>query len=259
MQLCYFCVRKEVIFRFIPKPLLMRYLLLFCFCVQWVFSQSINQLDAQGKKHGIWKGTYANTGRPRYEGTFEHGKEVGTFRFFDNTKEGAVIATREFNPKDNSCYTIVYTPKGNKVSEGKLVNRLEEGEWKFYHEDSPQIMTLEFYVKGKLNGTRKVFYKSGALAEECGYKNGLREGVYRKITEQGLVLEESNYKNGEYDGPAVFRTAENKIAARGTFVKGKKEGIWEVLEKGKLVKKDMGKQKVRKFVKKPITREEDRE
>ena len=91
MQLCYFCVRKEVIFRFIPKPLLMRYLLLFCFCVQWVFSQSINQLDAQGKKHGIWKGTYSDTGRPRYEGTFEHGKELGTFRFFDNNTHIVLI------------------------------------------------------------------------------------------------------------------------------------------------------------------------
>lgn len=237
----------------------MRILLLFLVFTHSLIAQDLNQVDSQGKKHGLWKGTYADTGRPRYEGTFDHGKETGVFKFYDNTKDGKVIATREFNPKDNSCYTIVYNQNGNKVSEGKLVNRIEEGEWKFYHEDSPQIMTQEFYTKGKLNGIRKVYYKSGKLAEECGYKNGKRDGNYRKLTEEGLVLEESSYKNGEYDGLAIFRTADNKIAAKGNFVKGKKEGIWEMLEKGKLVKKDMGKLKVRKFKKIPVTREEDRD
>lgn len=236
----------------------MRSLLLILGIVQVALAQDYNRLDATGKKHGLWKGSYADTNRPRYEGTFDHGKEVGIFTYFDNTKEGKVIATRTFNALENTCYTIVYNQNGNKVSEGKLVNRIEEGAWKFYHEDSPQIMTYELYNKGKLNGIRKVFYKNGTIAEECGYKNGKRDGMYRKLTEEGIVLEESTYKNGEYDGLAIFRTANNTIAAKGNFVKGKKEGIWEVLEKGKLVKINMSKVKVRKFEKIPITREEDR-
>ena len=159
----------------------MKYLFLFLLVCCQVVAQEINAVDSQGKKHGQWKGTYADTGRPRYEGTFEHGKETGVFKFYDNTKDGKVIATREFNPKDNSCYTIVYNQNGNKVSEGKLVNRIEEGEWKCYHEDSPQIMTQEFYTKGKLNGIRKVYYKSGKLAEEWGYKKGTVSEVISEI------------------------------------------------------------------------------
>ena len=31
----------------------------------------------KAKKHGIWKGVYEESKRPRYEGTFEHGKEIG--------------------------------------------------------------------------------------------------------------------------------------------------------------------------------------
>ncbi|WNM20178.1 toxin-antitoxin system YwqK family antitoxin [Flavobacterium capsici] len=219
----------------------MRYLLLLLLC-NLTFGQEINKLDENGKKHGLWKGVHEESKRPRYEGTFEHGKEVGMFKFFDDTKAGTVIATREFNPKDNSCYTIFYNQKKNKVSEGKVVNKQFEGEWKYYHEDLPLIMTLEFYSNGKLNGVRKVFYKSGELAEETNYKDGIKDGVSKIYLENGVVVEESIYKNGEYDGKAIFRTSDNQIASEGVFKNGKKVGIWKVLEKGKLKDVNMNKQ-----------------
>ena len=55
-----------------------------------LFAQEFNQLDSNGKKQGLWKGVYEESKRPRYEGTFEHGKEVGMFKFFDDTKAGTV-------------------------------------------------------------------------------------------------------------------------------------------------------------------------
>ena len=57
-------------------------------------------------------------------------------------------------------------------------------------------MTLEYYANGKLNGVRKVFYKSGLIAEETTYKDGVKEGLYKSYAENGIVLEESNFKNG---------------------------------------------------------------
>lgn len=236
----------------------MKYLVLVFFLSTTLFAQESNQLDANGKKQGLWKGIYEESKRPRYEGTFDHGKEVGMFKFFDDTKVGTVIATREFNAKDNSCYTICYNQNKNKVSEGKLVNKLYEGEWKYYHENSSEIMTLEIYVNGKLNGLRKVFYPSGKIAEEANYKNGKKEGFYKKYAENGTVLEETIYKNDEYDGLAIFRSPDNVVVAKGTFIKGKKEGIWEFNTNGKITKENMSKKKVRKFVKRPITREEER-
>jgi antitoxin component YwqK of YwqJK toxin-antitoxin module len=220
------------------------------------FSQETNQFDQNGKRHGVWKGVYEESKRPRYEGTFDHGKEVGTFKFFDDTKAATIIATREFYNKDNSCYTIFYNQKGNKVSEGKEVNKLMEGEWKYYHLDSPKIMTIENYLKGKLNGLRKVFYKEGAIAEECNYKDGKKHGNYKKYLENGTIIEESIYKNGEYEGLAIFRNTDNKIVSKGLFKNGKKSGIWEVLEKGKLVKRNMDLQG-KKFAKrtKPLDEE----
>ena len=203
-----------------------------------LFAQSdYNKLDAKGNKHGLWKGIYEDTKNPKYEGTFDHGKEIGTFTFFDNTKTKRVIATREFNPKDNSAYTIIYDQLKNKVSEGKVVNKLSEGQWKYYHKASKSIMATENYSKGKLEGLRSVFYPNGKIAEEIIYKNDLKSGVYKRYTESGIIIEESNYKNDQYDGIAIFRDADvGTIVSKGKFTNGKKTGIWQFFENGKLVK-----------------------
>lgn len=196
-----------------------------------------NKLDEKGNKHGLWKGVFEDTKNPKYEGTFEHGKEVGVFTFFDNTKTKTVVATREFNPKDNSAYTIFYDQLKNKVSEGKVLNKLYEGQWKYYHKASKSIMATENYSKGKLEGLRSVFYPNGKIAEEIIYKNDLKNGFYKRYTESGIIIEESNYKNNQFEGLAIFRDADDgTIVSKGKFVNGKKAGIWQFFEKGKLVK-----------------------
>lgn len=204
-------------------------------CCQVVFSQeNSNPVDENGKKHGVWKGFYEESGRQRYEGTFEHGKEVGVFNFFDDTKAKSIIATRTFSLKDNSCYTIFYDQNKNIVSEGKEVNRLREGQWKYYHKASKTIMTLENYKNGKLDGVRIVYYPNGKVVDETIYKNGLKEGVYKKYSEKGIVLENSFFKNNEYEGEAVYKDPNNLVIARGKFKNGKKVGKWQFFINGKL-------------------------
>ena len=165
--------------------------LLTLFLFTTIFAQEdINKFDAKGQRHGVWKGTHEESKRPRYEGTFNHGKETGIFKYFDDTKAGSVIATRDFSAKDGSYYTTFYDQKGNKVSEGREKNKLNEGEWKYYHKESAVVMTIEHYKNGKLNGPKKVFYKSKALNEESTYVNGVIDGPYKKYTEKGIVLED---------------------------------------------------------------------
>lgn len=213
------------------------FLVLFFLNVFFIQAQTgLNQLDEKGKKHGLWKGVYEESKRPRYEGTFSHGKEVGVFKFFDDTKAGTVIATREFNSADNSAYTIFYDQDKNKVSEGKVVNKVFEGQWKYYHHASKNVMTIENYKNGKLEGMRTVFFTNGKIAEEATYKNNLKEGIYKKYAENGIILEETIYKNNVYEGLAVFKDGDGNVVSKGRFVKGKKSGIWQFFEKGKLVK-----------------------
>ena len=197
-------------------------------CCQAVFSQTDNNpVDDKGKKHGVWKGFYQESGRPRYEGTFEHGKEVGVFNFFDDTKAKSIIASRTFNANDNSCYTVFYDQNKNVVSEGKEINKLREGTWKYYHKASKSIMTVENYKGGKLDGTKIVYYPSGKVVDETNYKNGLKEGAYRKYSESGVVMESCFFKNGEYEGEAVYKDPNDLVVARGMFKNGKKVGVWQ--------------------------------
>lgn len=199
-------------------------------------AQDINKTDANGKKDGVWKGIYEVSKRPRYEGTFKNGKETGIFKFFDDTKKGDVIATRDFTANDGSSYTIFYDQNKNKVSEGKEIGKAREGEWKYYHKASKVIMTLENYKNGKLDGARKVFYPDTKIAEEMNYSNGSKEGIYKKYGQNGTLLEQTTYKNNEFNGDAVFYDADGAVASKGKFVNGKKANMWQFYLKGKLTK-----------------------
>ncbi|HYD91368.1 MAG TPA: hypothetical protein VEA37_07780 [Flavobacterium sp.] len=196
-----------------------------------------NKMDEAGKRHGLWKGIYETSQRPRYEGTFSHGKETGTFKFFEDNEKSTLAATREFF-RDGSCHTVFFDEKGNKIGEGKEVNKLKEGEWKFYHPGFKTVMTLENYSKGKLTGIRKTFYPDGKIAEEATYSNGLKNGPYKKYTQPGIVLEESVYKNNDLHGPVTYRNSEGEVVTKGHFANNKQTGVWEFFEKGKLVKKE---------------------
>ena len=223
-----------------------------------LFSQSdFNKLDENGNKNGVWKGIYEESKRPRYEGAFEHGKEIGLFSYFDDTKSRTIIATREFNSKDNSAYTIFYDQNKNKVSEGKVINKLHEGAWTYYHKASAIIMTLENYKNGKLEGLKTINFPSGNVAELTNYKNGIREGVYKKIAENGVILEESTYLNGELNGTSTFKAPDGLVVAKGMFKQGKKVGIWLFYENGKIVSKDNFDTPRKKFQKRETKRKEE--
>jgi antitoxin component YwqK of YwqJK toxin-antitoxin module len=195
-----------------------------------------NKLDANGKKEGLWKGTYEVSKRPRYEGTFSHGKETGVFKFFDDTKKGDVVATRDFSANDGSAYNIFYDQKKNKVSEGKVIGKNYEGQWTYYHKASAIVMTTENYKNGKLEGARTVFYPNAKVAEKMTSVNGQKEGIYEKYGQNGIILEKSTYKNDEYNGDAVFYDSDGVVASEGKFLKGKKAGMWKFYLKGKLTK-----------------------
>jgi len=208
------------------------------FSVTFFAQNDINKLDANGKKIGLWKGVFEDTRRPRYEGTFDHGKEIGLFKFFDNTKASNLIATREFNSTDNSAYTIFYDVNKNKISEGKVLNKLYEGLWIYYHKSSKLIMTSENYKNGKLDGTKTIYFKSGKVAEISNYKNGILDGIYIKNDESGVAIEESFYVNGELNGITTYSAPDGLIVAKGKFRKGIKVGIWQFFENGKLESED---------------------
>lgn len=201
-----------------------------------VFSQSeINQMDAQGKRHGVWKKTYEGTTQLRYEGTFEHGKEVGEFKFYCLECKDNPTVTKHFNDKNNIAEVKYFTIKGKLVSEGKMKDKDRIGEWVYYHEKSKNVMTRENYSNGKLDGKVITYYPDGKITEEINYKNGMKEGEDNYYSPEGILLKKLLYKNDELQGPALHYDAFGNIVIEGFYKDGKKHGLWKYYKDGKVV------------------------
>ncbi|AUP77759.1 toxin-antitoxin system YwqK family antitoxin [Flavivirga eckloniae] len=200
------------------------------------FSQAINQLDENGKRHGIWKKKFKNTDILRYEGAFSHGKEIGVFKFYKNIRKKAVLtASKEFNESDNKANVKFFTERGTLLSEGQMDGKLYIGKWKYYKGGPDKLITVENYNdKGNLEGERIVYYPNGQIAEKKNYLDGKLDGVSIWFSRDNIVLKEFTYANGELHGLAKSYSPKGDLIVEGTYKQGKKHGIWKYYENGKL-------------------------
>lgn len=209
--------------------------LFFIFFLTTISAQNaLNQFDANGKRHGEWRKTFENTDQPRYEGTFNHGKEVGLFKFYKLDKEKSVLsATREFDPNSDDILVKFYSSKGKLISEGQMINQRFVGKWLYYHNKTNGIMTVEYYNdNGELEGERLVYYPNGQMAEQAHYINGKLEGISKIFSEKGVLIKEFTYKNDILHGMSKYYDANGQMLAEGAFRNDQKHGIWNFYENG---------------------------
>ncbi len=198
--------------------------------------KSVNQFDLNGKRHGVWVKNFDSTKQPRYEGQFEHGKEVGLFNFYTLNKGKSVLsATKQFNAENDNADVKFFSSKGKLISEGKMDGRLNQGLWTFYHKDNNAVMSKEIYnTNGKLEGEKSIFYPNGKTAETSQYKNGKLDGQTLLYSEKGILLKSFNYKNDELHGEAKYYDTDGNLIGEGVYQHDRKHGIWTYYENGKI-------------------------
>ncbi|WP_194768384.1 toxin-antitoxin system YwqK family antitoxin [Tamlana sp. I1] len=203
----------------------------------FVFAQDINQFDAEGKRHGIWKKNFEDTNILRYEGEFNHGKEIGLFKFYINYKNQAVLsATKLFNDTDSTADVKFLASNGSVISEGQMNGKNYIGTWKYYQQNSKNLLSTETYnSNGELIGERLVYYPSGQIAEKQNYSDGKLEGPAYSYSVKNVILKQYFYVNGELHGEAKFYNPEGVLLSEGVYKRGQKEGVWKFYENGKLV------------------------
>lgn len=199
-----------------------------------LLAQEINQLDSNGKRHGLWQKNFDASDQLRYEGQFEHGKEIGTFKFYCDDCKTQPMVIKEFSSKNEVAHVRYYTKSGKLVSEGKMDGKNRIGEWVYYHEKSESVMTREFYVAGTLDGRKTTHYPNGQITEELNYKNGSREGANNYYAPDGVLLKKLQYINDQLHGPAEYYDAAGNLSIKGQYVKGKKHGLWKYYKNGKV-------------------------
>ncbi|MCK8479605.1 toxin-antitoxin system YwqK family antitoxin [Psychroserpens algicola] len=203
-----------------------------------VAQNAVNQFDENGKRHGIWRKYFDKTKQLRYEGQFDHGKEIDTFRFYTlNRGKSVLSATKVFNLNDDTASVKFLSSKGKLISEGQMKGKLYIGKWVYYHNKSEAVMSTEYYNEsGELDGEKFVYYPNGKTAEKSNYSNGKLHGESIWYAENGNILKEFQYKDDELNGVSKYFDADGNLKAEGTYRDGLKHGIWNYYEGGKLVK-----------------------
>ena len=201
-----------------------------------MYAQSkVNQFDEDGKRHGKWK-KYYNNERVRYVGEFDHGKEIGIFKYYSASNSDNPTIIKEYDPNSESAKVRFYTPSGVLESEGKMMGKMREGKWLFYHPDGKSVMSEENYVNGKLHGTYNTFYISGEPTEVTSYKNGLLDGNYKKYSIKGFLYQDFNYERGKLNGMAIYYSRKTgDLIKKGPFKDDLRVGTWENYVDGELV------------------------
>lgn len=196
----------------------------------------INQFDKEGQRHGLWRKNYDKTKEPRYEGTFDHGKEIGVFKYYTlKNKKSVLSATKTFNTDNNIADVKFFSSTGKIISEGKMNGKLFVGKWFYYHNKTKGVMSVEpFNEKGEIHGEKLVYYKNGQIAEKSNFSNGKMEGASTWYSEKGVVLKEFLYENDELHGYSKYFNSDAQLVAEGAYKRGKKDGIWSYYEDGKL-------------------------
>ncbi|WP_439150917.1 toxin-antitoxin system YwqK family antitoxin [Winogradskyella sp.] len=200
--------------------------------------KAVNQFDKDGERHGLWTKNYHNTDQKRYEGIFEHGKEVDTFKYYSLSKGKSVLsAVKVFYEEDSLADVTFYASNKKVISEGTMQGKRFTGQWVYYHKNSMSKMIVENYNDdGKLEGERIVYYKSGLVAEKAYYKNGKLNGEAIWYTEQNKPLKKSIYIDDVLNGLTINYDANGNITSEGNYTADKKTGIWKYYNDGKLTK-----------------------
>lgn len=199
------------------------------------FSQNdINQMDADGKRHGIWKKTYPGTEQLRYEGKFEHGKEVGEFKFYCEDCKNQPTIIKTFNKSDNIADVKYFTKKGKLVSEGKMQGKERIGEWVYYHEKSKVVMSRENYLNDELHGKVITYYPNGKITQETDYKHGKKDGEDNYYSVEGVLLKKLPHYNDQIHGQVFYYDAYGNVVIEGHYKHGKKHGLWKYYKDGQV-------------------------
>ncbi|MBF8150935.1 toxin-antitoxin system YwqK family antitoxin [Winogradskyella sp. F6397] len=198
----------------------------------------VNQFDKDGLRHGFWTKNYHKTNEIRYEGVFNHGKEIDSFKFYTLSGGKSVLsAIKVFNEKDSIADVTFLASTKKVISEGKMNGKRFIGKWTFYHKNSDIKMIEENYNnEGLLEGERFVYFKNGTIAESAHYKNGALDGESKWFSEKGVLLRHTHYKEGELDGKTINYDALGNITSEGNYSNSQKTGVWNYYKDGVLTK-----------------------
>ncbi|MCB0480121.1 MAG: hypothetical protein KDC83_01755 [Flavobacteriales bacterium] len=183
-------------------------------------AQEINQMDAMGRKQGVWSKTYPD-GVKRYTGQFKNDKPIGTFTYYN--EDGDLSSTiKNFG---DSASAIYYHVNGNVIAEGKYYLQKRTGIWKHFDADG-DISSQEMYADGKKNGPARIYFKDGKIAKELNYQMGTMSGDCIEFFPSGSVKSKFRYVDDKIEGPIEHYYNDERIWIKGYYTNNMRDKIW---------------------------------
>ncbi|MCW0482535.1 toxin-antitoxin system YwqK family antitoxin [Gaoshiqia sediminis] len=193
------------------------------FIVLNAFGQTgINQVDAAGKKQGLWQKKQEN-GKLLYEGSFKDDRPVGEFkRYHSNGMVKAIIQDAE---NSDSSYAKMFDVKGKLMAEGAYLNQQKTGKWSYFGEG--KLVSQENYQVGLKEGKSRTYYPSGELFEETDWERNQQTGVYRAYFTNGKPYLECQMKEGKRDGFCQVFRENGDLELEGFYQNGLRHNEWK--------------------------------
>lgn len=222
---------------------------------QLVYNVNYNE---SGQKHGKWL-QFSVNGLPETDHEYENDEQAGTQLYYEQGKllyriqslaGSRYVKEDYFDDKGNLRVSYgdadgnfgfeAISLKGRKFSEGRYVNGLASGEWKYYdnfgnvvrrslfneglrdgkdvfYNAMGNVIQEQNWEDGDLNGMVKFYYPNGTLKEVGNYVDGQAHGRWESYHENGRVHEVVFFFEGRKTGPAFYYAASGGLKRQEYF------------------------------------------
>jgi len=165
---------------------------------------TLNQVDAMGRKQGFWKVLAPKVEKPGYqdgqlieEGRYATGKRIGTWRrYWPNGKVMSEVSYRMGVPRGE--YKTFY-PNGKVEEEGTWDLDRNTGGFRRWHPNGKPAQDFVFNTNGVREGEQKYYHENGQLAVQVTLDEGREDGTLKRYTSTGELQQVAQFNDGVID------------------------------------------------------------
>jgi antitoxin component YwqK of YwqJK toxin-antitoxin module len=122
---------------------------------------------------------------------------------------------------------IKYDSAGNKAYEGRFMDGVPVGEFRYFYPDGRLRTITQYSDNGKRANTIS-YFQNGMKMAAGKYLNEKKDSVWQFFNRaDGALLLEENYKNGKRSGVGCTYYPQGGIAGIVHWKDGNKDGVWE--------------------------------
>lgn len=166
--------------------------------------QTVNQIDEEGKKTGLWVILGKDQTKPGYQpdqvvekGEYASGRKTGLWTLFypSNTVKSEITYS---NGRPRGPYKVYYE-NGQLEEDGNWRSNRNTGAFKRYYEDGQVAQDFNFSPGGKREGEQIYYYENGQVMIQGNWNGGKESGELKRWYDNGELKSVQYFDEGKSD------------------------------------------------------------